>query len=251
MEQEDDARQPAPAMPPWGHCFKRTGTDEPATIELTQLDVKLFRLQSSLTYVGPSSISAPRRGRPDEPADDRPDVGARADALVRQPVRPAHAGRAAARPARRRGGAGGVPARRRRPPVPRHARRPRRAAAAPLPDVGRRRLRHTVVGGRAAPDRDRDLVRGRRVRDGRPWRSAWRRGRCRGSPSRWSCRSPPPCCGASSTAAACSPPAAGRGSPCRRSIAALGYGIYWLLESTLQLLPITPERRDPAPPKDF
>jgi hypothetical protein len=63
MEQEDDARRP-PAMPPWGHCFVRTGTDEPATIELTQLDVKLFRLRSSLTYVGPSSIDAPREVGP-------------------------------------------------------------------------------------------------------------------------------------------------------------------------------------------
>ena len=65
MEQEEeDARQPAPAMPPWGHCFTCTGTDEPATIELTQLDVKLFRLRSSLTYVGPSDIEAPREVGP-------------------------------------------------------------------------------------------------------------------------------------------------------------------------------------------
>ncbi len=64
MEQEDDARQPTPAMPLWGHCFKRTGSDEPATIELSQLDAKLFRLQSSLTYVGPSTIDAPREVGP-------------------------------------------------------------------------------------------------------------------------------------------------------------------------------------------
>lgn len=64
MEQEDDARQPTPVMPLWGHCFQRTGTDEPATIELSQLDAKLFRLQSSLTYVGPSKIDAPREVGP-------------------------------------------------------------------------------------------------------------------------------------------------------------------------------------------
>jgi hypothetical protein len=63
MEHEDDARR-APTMPPWGHCFVRTGTDEPATIELTQLDVKLFRLESSLTYIGPSSVEAPREVGP-------------------------------------------------------------------------------------------------------------------------------------------------------------------------------------------
>ena len=65
MEQEEDARRPAPAMPPWGHCFKRTGTDEPATIELTQLGVKLFALRSSLTYVGPSTVTAPREVGPE------------------------------------------------------------------------------------------------------------------------------------------------------------------------------------------
>ena len=46
-------------MPPWGHCFRRTGTDEPAVIELTQIDVKLFRLRSSLTYVGPTVVALP------------------------------------------------------------------------------------------------------------------------------------------------------------------------------------------------
>lgn len=59
MEQEDDARQARPAMPPWGHCFKVTGTDEPATIELTQLDVKLFRLETSMTYIGPTAVALP------------------------------------------------------------------------------------------------------------------------------------------------------------------------------------------------
>ena len=64
MEDEEDARRLAPPEPPWGHCFKRTGTDEPATIDLTQLDVKLFRLQSSLTYVGPTDVDAPREVGP-------------------------------------------------------------------------------------------------------------------------------------------------------------------------------------------
>jgi hypothetical protein len=59
MEHEDDARRAAPAMPPWGHCFQVTGTGEPATIQLTQLDVKLFRLETSMTYVGPTSVALP------------------------------------------------------------------------------------------------------------------------------------------------------------------------------------------------
>ena len=148
---EEDARQPAPAMPPWGHCFKAPGPASRRRSSSRQLDVKLFALRSSLTYVGPSDVEAPREVGPGEPADDRPDVGARPDALVRQPLRSAHAGRAAARPARRATRRRpGFDRRRRRPAVPRHARLPRRAAAAPLADVGRRRLRHAVVGRRLA-----------------------------------------------------------------------------------------------------
>ena len=83
-----------------------------------------------------------------------------------------------------------------------------------------------------------------------PWRSAWRRGRCRGSRSRWSCRSPRVLWGKQYGGGVL---AAGSGPwlALPALIAALGYGIYWLLESALQLLPITPERRDPAAPKDF
>jgi hypothetical protein len=62
---EDDAERPNPPMPPWGHCFVRTGTDQPATIDLTQIDAKLFRLQSSLTYIGPTDVDAPRDVGPD------------------------------------------------------------------------------------------------------------------------------------------------------------------------------------------
>ena len=59
QEAEDDARRAAPAVPPWGHCFRRTGSDEPAVIELTQIDAKLFHLESSLTYVGPTTVALP------------------------------------------------------------------------------------------------------------------------------------------------------------------------------------------------
>ena len=59
QETEDDARRAAPAVPPWGHCFRRTGSDEPAVIELTQIDTKLFHLESSLTYVGPTTVALP------------------------------------------------------------------------------------------------------------------------------------------------------------------------------------------------
>ena len=51
--------------PPWGHCFVDPVTGRPATIELTQLDVKKFALRSSLRYVGPSSVRAPRDVGPD------------------------------------------------------------------------------------------------------------------------------------------------------------------------------------------
>ena len=34
-------------------------------------------------------------------------------------------------------------------------------------------------------------------------------------------------------------------------IAALGYGVYWLLEQALRLLPITTEHHAPTSPKDF
>jgi hypothetical protein len=34
-------------------------------------------------------------------------------------------------------------------------------------------------------------------------------------------------------------------------IAAIGYGIYWLIEQALRLLPVTKENRPPASPQEF
>lgn len=64
MVEEEDAQRSTREKPPWGDCFRDTDTGEPATIELRQLGVKLFQLRSSLTYVGPSAVKAPREVGP-------------------------------------------------------------------------------------------------------------------------------------------------------------------------------------------
>ena len=65
MEQDDDARQRHRRCRRGGTASS-TGTDEPATIELTQLDVKKFALRSSLTL----RRAVRRRGAPREVGPD-------------------------------------------------------------------------------------------------------------------------------------------------------------------------------------
>ena len=59
MAEEPDADLPAPVVPPWGDCFVTPGTSDPAVIELRQIDVKLFQLRSALEYVGPTDVVGP------------------------------------------------------------------------------------------------------------------------------------------------------------------------------------------------
>jgi hypothetical protein len=62
---EPDADRLPPPVPPWGACFKATGTDEAAVIDLRQIEANLFALRSSLTFVGRSDVRAPREVGPD------------------------------------------------------------------------------------------------------------------------------------------------------------------------------------------
>ena len=248
MEQEDDARQPAPAMPPWGHCFKRTGTDEPATIELTQLDVKLFRLQSSLTYIGPSSVNAPREVGPTSlPTTDLTSV----PGPMRWFVSPygLHT-----------------------PAALLHDRLVGEEAPEGFQRADADRLFRDMLDALGVPLLRRYLM-WAAVAYGTRWSA--------GGPRRigivaWSVLAAFGMAALAIGLATWSLPwlavavvlpfpaaalwgkqygggvlAAGSGPwlALPALIAALGYGIYWLLESTLQLLPITPERRDPAPPE--